>query len=166
VTEENKTYSFKDIAGSIKLTELTFGKQPDDNREPVHVEFGYKDKDGKWWLVEATGTREPAVRLQDIVDVRVDLTPVPPTGTVEGVAHIVEVGGMGEWEPRYDEWEPPVPGAARWPPSVRQCTICNHTTVLACSDCKIDTGTTVYVCPHPECRRAHERTHKAKKDSL
>lgn len=36
------------------------------------------------------------------------------------------------------------------------CTICGDQTLLACSDCRIDFQTTVYVCRKPCCRDAHE----------
>jgi hypothetical protein len=41
------------------------------------------------------------------------------------------------------------------------CSVCGDTTCRACSDCKIDTSVSVYVCDKGACQRAHERTHKA-----
>jgi len=37
---------------------------------------------------------------------------------------------------------------------VTLCSVCKHPTSLACSDCRIDLQTTVYVCP--TCRRHHD----------
>ena len=39
---------------------------------------------------------------------------------------------------------------------VRQCTVCGAEATLACSDCKIDLHTTVYVCAKTVCQRRHE----------
>jgi hypothetical protein len=36
------------------------------------------------------------------------------------------------------------------------CHVCGETTLLACSDCRIDFGVTVYVCKRPACRDEHE----------
>lgn len=36
------------------------------------------------------------------------------------------------------------------------CSVCNDATLYACSDCQIDLAATVYVCPKPACRDAHE----------
>jgi predicted RNA-binding Zn-ribbon protein involved in translation (DUF1610 family) len=43
------------------------------------------------------------------------------------------------------------------------CVICGKVTYWACSDCRIDTQTTVYVCNKTECRDEHEKvcTHKS-----
>ena len=40
------------------------------------------------------------------------------------------------------------------------CCCCGKLTEWACSDCAIEGGITVYVCPSPTCRDKHERTHK------
>jgi hypothetical protein len=142
MTEENKTYSFKDLVGSVKLVELSFGNQPDDLREPVRVEFGYHDAEGKLWLVEATGTREPAVKLSDVVDVKVGPMTAVPQPAFNPDLVIGEVS--------YTD------GRVYYGP----CSVCGDTTSWACSDCKIDTSVSVYVCGKGACQRAHERTHK------
>lgn len=36
------------------------------------------------------------------------------------------------------------------------CTICGTATLYACSDCRIDFQTTIYVCPSTACRDRHE----------
>jgi len=41
--------------------------------------------------------------------------------------------------------------------SQKLCTICGDQTLLACSDCRIDFQTTVYVCKKSDCRDEHER---------
>ena len=41
-----------------------------------------------------------------------------------------------------------------------ECCVCTALTEFACSDCRIDTGRSVYVCNYGACQRAHERTHK------
>jgi hypothetical protein len=38
----------------------------------------------------------------------------------------------------------------------RLCHVCHEMTTLACSDCAIDLGVTVYVCKRKECRDYHE----------
>lgn len=39
------------------------------------------------------------------------------------------------------------------------CSVCGNMTVLACSDCAIESGGTrpVHVCAHSQCRDEHER---------
>ena len=37
------------------------------------------------------------------------------------------------------------------------CHICRATTLLACSDCRMNFGAVVYVCHQPTCRDEHER---------
>lgn len=37
------------------------------------------------------------------------------------------------------------------------CHVCKQPTLLACSDCRIDFATTIYVCGNSECRDRHER---------
>jgi hypothetical protein len=37
------------------------------------------------------------------------------------------------------------------------CHVCGEQTLLACSDCQINFGATVYVCSKPSCRDEHER---------
>jgi hypothetical protein len=39
------------------------------------------------------------------------------------------------------------------------CVVCGVMTVLACSDCAIDSGVSVHVCNRVECRKAHESLH-------
>src|SRR5690349_5759542 len=39
---------------------------------------------------------------------------------------------------------------------IRICSVCGDATDLACSDCRIDFQTSVYVCRKPECRDQHE----------
>ncbi len=39
---------------------------------------------------------------------------------------------------------------------LRICSVCGNATDLACSDCRIDLRTTVYVCKSSECRSRHE----------
>ena len=41
--------------------------------------------------------------------------------------------------------------------SKHKCHVCGTQTNLACSDCAIDLGVTVYVCSKTECRDQHER---------
>lgn len=36
------------------------------------------------------------------------------------------------------------------------CTVCGIGTRWACSDCKIDTSTSVYVCSRRACREKHD----------
>lgn len=38
----------------------------------------------------------------------------------------------------------------------KRCSICNDATLYACSDCRIDLATTVYVCSKSSCRDLHE----------
>lgn len=40
--------------------------------------------------------------------------------------------------------------------SKKKCHICGRETLLACSDCQIDLGATVYVCSSSTCRDSHE----------
>ena len=41
------------------------------------------------------------------------------------------------------------------------CIVCGTQTILACSDCAIDSGgqTSVHVCVNPACRDEHEKLH-------
>jgi hypothetical protein len=38
----------------------------------------------------------------------------------------------------------------------RLCHVCGNTTQMACSDCRIDLGVTIYVCAKTACRDTHE----------
>ena len=40
--------------------------------------------------------------------------------------------------------------------AAKVCSICSAKTNLACSNCRMDLNTTVYVCHAPKCRDAHE----------
>jgi hypothetical protein len=37
------------------------------------------------------------------------------------------------------------------------CSVCGTATILACSDCRIDTGGMVYVCSRRICREEHDK---------
>lgn len=39
------------------------------------------------------------------------------------------------------------------------CAVCGEETIMACSDCAIDTGESVHVCGKRECRDLHEACH-------
>ena len=41
------------------------------------------------------------------------------------------------------------------------CVVCGEATILACSDCAIDSGgkNSVHICDKPSCRNTHERQH-------
>jgi hypothetical protein len=39
-----------------------------------------------------------------------------------------------------------------------ECVVCGDLTEWACSDCAIDTGSTVHVCNKTKCRDIHEET--------
>lgn len=41
------------------------------------------------------------------------------------------------------------------------CVVCGTMTILACSDCAIETGRSVHVCAKSDCRDAHEMQHTA-----
>ena len=41
------------------------------------------------------------------------------------------------------------------------CVVCGYATIIACSDCAIDTSKSVHVCAKPECQERHEATHAA-----
>ena len=193
--EPKKTYSFKDLVGGVLTTDLRFGDE-DNSREPIKVEFSYHDAEGKLWMVEALGYREPGVRISDHVTVNVDLSPqsnpdliigkydvdtsaatawksvsgndapnmsewAPPTGAVEGAAHMIE--NWRNWGACKDLPIVSVPLSDLYRERVYYgpCSVCGDTTVWACSDCKLDTSVSVYVCDKGACQRAHERTHKA-----
>jgi hypothetical protein len=200
VTDEpKKTYSFKDLVGGVLTTDLKFGNE-DNSREPIKVEFSYHDAEGKLWMVEALGYREPGVRISDHVTVNVDLSPQPtgpfnpdliigkydvdtsaatvwksgpdndtpstsertqPTGAVEGAAHMIE--NWRNWGVCKDLPIVSVPLSDLYRERVYYgpCSVCGDTTCRACSDCKIDTSVSMYVCDKGACQRAHERTHKA-----
>jgi hypothetical protein len=219
VTDEpKKTYSFKDLVGGVLTTDLKFGNE-DNSREPIKVEFSYHDAEGKLWMVEALGYREPGVRISDHVTVNVDLSPQPagpfnpdliigpPASVYHGPCSVcgyeqsicalykpidVDTSAATAWKsvsgndaPNMSEWAPPtgaVEGAAHMIENWRNwgackdlpivsvplsdlyygpCSVCGDTTSWACSDCKIDTSVSVYVCDKGACQRAHERTHKA-----
>lgn len=38
----------------------------------------------------------------------------------------------------------------------KTCHICGQQTLMACSDCRIDFGISIYVCNKPECQKKHE----------
>jgi hypothetical protein len=38
----------------------------------------------------------------------------------------------------------------------KTCSVCGQQTLLACSDCRIDFQTTIYVCKQAECRERHK----------
>lgn len=59
--EPRRAYGFKDVVGSVKATVLQGDKEANNRREPIKVEFSYHDADGKLWLVEALGYREPGI---------------------------------------------------------------------------------------------------------
>ena len=44
------------------------------------------------------------------------------------------------------------------------CVVCGDMTIMACSDCAIDSGgkTSVHVCMKEKCRKRHETTHAPK----
>lgn len=46
------------------------------------------------------------------------------------------------------------------------CVVCGDATVMACSDCAIDTGQSVHVCGNRSCRLAHEASHEATSPEL
>jgi hypothetical protein len=46
--------------------------------------------------------------------------------------------------------------------SERTCSVCSTATEYACSDCRIDFRTTIYVCARPQCRDEHESKCSAK----
>ena len=51
-------------------------------------------------------------------------------------------------------------GTPKCPFTKAPCVICGDDTIMACSDCAIDTGKSVHVCTKSECRDRHEsRTH-------
>lgn len=39
------------------------------------------------------------------------------------------------------------------------CVVCGDLTIMACSDCAIDTGQSVHICTKIACRDQHELTH-------
>jgi hypothetical protein len=43
---------------------------------------------------------------------------------------------------------------------LRPCSVCNSPTPLACSDCRIDTEKSIFVCSKSECRDKHELGHE------
>lgn len=52
-------------------------------------------------------------------------------------------------------------GSIKCPYISAPCIVCGEATILACSDCAIDTGKSVHVCEKSECRDAHEIAHGA-----
>lgn len=52
-------------------------------------------------------------------------------------------------------------GSLKCPFIKAACVICGDQTILACSDCAIDSGgkASVHVCQKSECRDRHEMTH-------
>jgi hypothetical protein len=44
------------------------------------------------------------------------------------------------------------------------CHVCGEQTLMACSDCRINLGATVYVCGKRKCREAHDRVCSGAKD--
>lgn len=48
-------------------------------------------------------------------------------------------------------------GTYECPYTSAPCVVCGTATVLACSDCGIETGKSVHVCAKAECRNAHEQ---------
>src|SRR5271157_1585780 len=48
-------------------------------------------------------------------------------------------------------------------PTKGNCVVCDNITEWACSDCRIDTQTTVWVCNRTKCRDEHEKvcTHQS-----
>jgi hypothetical protein len=52
-------------------------------------------------------------------------------------------------------------GSNKCPYRSAPCVICGADTILACSDCAIDSAgeNSVHVCSRPECRDAHEKKH-------
>ncbi len=54
-------------------------------------------------------------------------------------------------------------GSHECPFTLAPCVVCGDETIMACSDCAIDSGgkTSVHVCRKSECRDAHEaKTHQ------
>lgn len=47
-------------------------------------------------------------------------------------------------------------GSYKCPFTAAPCVICGDLTILACSDCAIDTGKSVHVCNRTACRDEHE----------
>ena len=55
-------------------------------------------------------------------------------------------------------------GSVECPFKLTPCVVCGADTIMACSDCAIDSGgkTSVHVCGKSECRDAHEaKTHRS-----
>lgn len=50
-------------------------------------------------------------------------------------------------------------GSLKCPFISSPCVVCGTDTVMACSDCAIDTGKSVHVCGKPDCLRQHEALH-------
>jgi hypothetical protein len=52
-------------------------------------------------------------------------------------------------------------GSNKCPYIKAPCVICGTSTILACSDCAIDSGgkNSVHVCNKTECRNEHEKLH-------
>lgn len=44
----------------------------------------------------------------------------------------------------------------RLEPKITKCTVCGSPTDIACSDCRIDFQTTIYVCNTSKCQDEHE----------
>jgi hypothetical protein len=42
-------------------------------------------------------------------------------------------------------------------PGIGPCSVCGRDTVMCCSDCAIERGATVYVCPRFDCMDKHEK---------
>lgn len=60
-------------------------------------------------------------------------------------------------------------GSHECPYTSAPCVVCGEQTVMACSDCAIDSGgkVSVHVCARSECRDTHEREkHSSKEDGL
>ena len=50
-------------------------------------------------------------------------------------------------------------GHDKCPFTLAPCSVCAEPTILACSDCAIETGKSVHVCKNVECRLAHDQRH-------
>lgn len=55
-------------------------------------------------------------------------------------------------------------GAFECPFIKAPCAVCGAETILACSDCAINSGgkVSIHICGKEECRAAHERQHQEK----
>lgn len=48
-------------------------------------------------------------------------------------------------------------GSNKCPFTKAPCVICGDPTIMACSDCAIETGKSVHVCVKSKCRDTHEQ---------